>query len=432
MTLITSAIKRLLICLRMINTKFKQTEIGEIPKDWNLTRLGQVSKPVQGLAINSKSKHLITTKENGLPLLRIKDLLNNNEEIYINDKNAPKQTIVDVGDILFTRTGQVGFVFKNRRGVLHNNCFKVVPNDSIDKEYLYWFLKQKHIKDYINSVSSGSAQPDLSHPAFNSILFSYPPLVEQKNIASILSSLDDKIELNQKTIKTLEEIGQTLFKRWFIDFEFPNEKGEPFKSSGGEMVDSELGEIPKGWSVSNLESIGTFLNGLALQKYPKNGEEFLYAIKIRELNKGITENTDKVGVNLPEEYIVVDGDLLFSWSGSLDIVIWGEGKGALNQHLFKVTSSIYPKWFIYNWIKQFIPFFQMIASSKATTMGHIQRKHLAEALVSIPPQEIINNADKLITPLFNSIIKYKQEIQTLTQIKDLLLPKLLSGKIRIS
>lgn len=131
------------------------------------------------------------------------------------------------------------------------------------------------------------------------------------------------------------------------------------------MRSTSLGEIPKDWRVEGLDSIADFLNGLALQKYPpENQKEFLPVIKIRELKSGITNNTDKANKDIPSQYIIENGDVIFSWSGTLEVVIWCFGKGALNQHLFKVTSNKYPKWFYYQWTLHHLSNFQAIATVK--------------------------------------------------------------------
>jgi type I restriction enzyme S subunit len=216
-----------------------------------------------------------------------------------------------------------------------------------------------------------------------------------------------------------------------VDFEFPNEKGKPYKSSGGKMVDSELGEIPDDWEIKPLDQIADFLNGLALQKFPPLGNEYLPVIKIRELNQGITESTDKASAEINETYIVNDGDVLFSWSGSLQVCVWCNGKGALNQHLFKVTSAEYPKWFYYQWVKYHLPEFQQIAQGKATTMGHIQRHHLSVSLVIVPTRRVFEKMNNVMAPLLDQVIANNIETRSLSAILDSLLPKLMSGKIRV-
>jgi type I restriction enzyme S subunit len=300
--------------------------------------------------------------------------------------------------------------------------------------FVFYFLKQKRVYDYANSVAGGSVQKDLSHPAFKSCIIAFPSLSEQKMIGKILKDTDSKIELNQEMNKNLEAIGQAIFKRWFVDFEFPNEEGKPYKSSGGEMVYNEVldKEIPVGWKVQPIDQIADFLNGLALQRFPaRDGEHYLPVIKIRELRQGISESSDKANLDVPKEYIVNDGDVLFSWSGSLEVVIWGYGKGALNQHLFKVTSSKYPKWFFYYWIIRYLPEYRQIAADKATTMGHIQRQHLTASQVTVPDDKTLERMDTLLASILEKISKTKVETKILSEIRDLLLPMLMSGKIRV-
>jgi type I restriction enzyme S subunit len=235
-----------------------------------------------------------------------------------------------------------------------------------------------------------------------------------------------------------------LFKRWFIDFEFPFDfaQGKPnanggtlsgvegYKSSGGEMVESELGEIPKGWSIDSLDNIADFLNGLALQKFPPENEfDFLPVIKIKELRQKNTSNSDKASNKIPEKYIIQNGDVLFSWSGSLMVDFWTNGNGALNQHLFKVTSNQFPKWYYYLWTKFHLIEFIKIAESKATTMGHIQRQHLSDAKVLIP--NVINEFALTFDPLITKLIDNRIENVELTNLRDTLLPKLISGALEI-
>jgi type I restriction enzyme S subunit len=279
-------------------------------------------------------------------------------------------------------------------------------------------------------MAVGGAQQNLNAAMIKDLPISAPSLPTQTAIAEILSSLDDKIELNNKINQELENLAQTLFNRWFIDFEFPDENGEPYKSSGGEMVDSELGEIPKGWVLDSLDKIADFLNGLALQKFPAASDfDFLPVIKIRELRQKDTTNSDKASSAIPAKYIIHNGDVLFSWSGTLMVDFWTNGKGALNQHLFKVTSNQFPKWFYYLWTKHHLSEFIKIAESKATTMGHIQRQHLSDAKVVIPNE--INNFSVIIEPFITKIINNRIESFELIQLRDSLLPKLISGELEV-
>ena len=180
-----------------------------------------------------------------------------------------------------------------------------------------------------------------------------------------------------------------------------------------------------------LDTIADYLNGLALQKYPPQDDAGLPVIKIAQLRKGNTEGADRCSRTLPPEYIIEDGDVLFSWSGSLEVTIWCGGTGALNQHLFKITSREFPKWFYYLWTRHHLPSFQAIAAGKATTMGHIQRHHLSQARVLVPPSRLIGAMDEVIAPLVTRIAQNSVESRTLAAIRDALLPKLLSGQVRV-
>jgi type I restriction enzyme S subunit len=280
-----------------------------------------------------------------------------------------------------------------------------------------------------------------------------------------LEALEATIELNQRTDVKLEAMARAIFESWFVDF-LPvrakmaarTQTGDPVRAKAegrqpygtnaetalsacdaqagalfpDSFQDSPLGKIPKGWAVQSLDAVAHFLNGLALQKYPPHGDEFLPVIKIAQLRKGSTEDADKAAADIPSEYVVQDGDVLFSWSGSLEVVIWCGGRGALNQHLFKVTSREYPKWFYYFWIQEHLPAFQAIASGKATTMGHIQRHHLTEASVLVPPAELVSAMDKVFSPMVEAIVANNLQSRTLTDIRNALLPKLISGEIRVN
>lgn len=301
-------------------------------------------------------------------------------------------------------------------------------------DFVYYLSRYDVVRKFAEQNMIGtSGRQRISKDAFENIELLLPDLPTQTAIAEILSSLDDKIELNNKINQELETLAQTLFKQWFIDFEFPNENGEPYKSSGGEILGSELGEIPKEWKVDSLDNIAEFLNGLALQKFPPESDyEFLPVIKIKELRQKDTSNSDKASINIPEKYIIEDGDVLFSWSGSLMIDFWTNGKGALNQHLFKVTSKKYPKWYYYLWTKHHLTEFISIAESKATTMGHIQRQHLTNARVLVPPEDIITNFSLVFEPIISKIIDNRIECGELIKLRDTLLPKLISGELEIN
>ena len=279
-----------------------------------------------------------------------------------------------------------------------------------------------------------SAQPNASATTLTQAPIDVPHPDVQRRIASILGSLDDKIELNRRMDRTLERMAQALFKSWFIDFDPVRAKAEGDPTAGGlpahlaallpdRLVDSELGEIPEGWEVKALDEIAHYLNGLACQKHPPvEGRKSLPVIKIRELRQGITTNSDRATAGVARKYIVEDGDILFSWSGSLLVTIWCNGRGVLNQHVFKVTSGMYPKWYFYHATKHHLEEFQRIAADKATTMGHIKRHHLTDAKLAVPPDDLLSAATEVLGTAIDRRINALRQARTLSLLRDTLLP----------
>jgi type I restriction enzyme S subunit len=412
-----------------------------IPKDWEIRSLKDVADVLTGFPFKSKNYSLKegTLVARGENLSYRKFRWDTPKRWKMTDETIKKYLLKENMPIL-AMDGSVG----QNKAVIRKNDLPLLIAQRVaaitaKKDECQEFINQVLMSDlffkYCEQIKTGTTIAHISKGQIEEFRIPYPnEIKEQKSIAKILSNLDEKIELNQIINKTLEAIGQAIFKHWFVDFEFPNEEGKPYKSLGGEMVyNKELGkEIPKEWRVKPIDEIADFLNGLALQKFPaKENEEYLPVIKIRELKQGISESSDKANFSVPTEYIVDDGDILFSWSGSLEVVIWGHGKGALNQHLFKVTSNNYPKWLFYNWIIHYLPQYRHIAEGKATTMGHIQRHHLKDSLVVVPDRKKLESMNKVLSPLIDRIVEKKIELRTLSQFRDLLLPKLMSGKIRV-
>jgi type I restriction enzyme S subunit len=325
-------------------------------------------------------------------------------------------------------------------GRLTQDTVKLEPKgDSVPLDYLYWLLRTPQYRSYCRSHATGTTNLGLAREDF--LAFPAPePTPVQDRIVQTLDALDDKIDLNRRMSETLEAMARALFKSWFVDFDPVRAKAER-RDPGlpkpladlfpDRLVDSELGEIPDGWEIKSLDEIAYFLNGLALQKYPPAGRESLPVIKIAQLRSGVTEGADRATIDLEPAYIVVDGDILFSWSGSLECVLWAGGPGALNQHLFKVTSTKYPRWLCYFAIHQHLRDFQQIAAGKATTMGHIQRHHLTDAKIASPREPMPGAIDQYLAPLLEGIWKRRVEERTLAGLRDTLLPKLISGELRV-
>ena len=297
-------------------------------------------------------------------------------------------------------------------------------NELAEQDYLYYNIFSKKFIDYVNSIHTGSAIPHISQKQIEDYKILLPNLETQRRIASILSSLDRKIELNNKINADLEEMAQAIFKNWFVDF-------EPFKN--GKFVDSELGMIPEGWKVGRLTEIASYMNGLAMQKFPpENNEDSLPVLKIKELGQGFCgTDSDRCSCNIKDECRIHNGDVIFSWSGTLLVDVWCGGDCGLNQHLFKVTSKDYPKWFYYYWTKHHLQEFIHIAKDKAVTMGHIKRGHLEEAMVAIPDNDSMEKAHELFEPILSKMISLRLESSRLSLLRDTLLPRLMSGELEV-
>ncbi|WP_210136335.1 restriction endonuclease subunit S [Staphylococcus sp. GDK8D68P] len=373
-------------------------------------------------------------------LIRLVDYNNNfnGPFKYIDEKgyNFLSKTKLFGGEIIISNVGaNAGTVFK---APLLKCNMTLAPNSILvkfngDNDYFYYYLKSKLGQHKLKSILSGSAQPKFNKTDFKNLEIEVPDEYNQHKIGKSLKIIDSKIEINKKIIANLEELSQTLFKRWFVDFEFPDENGDPYKSSGGEMVDSELGEIPKGWNVKNLDDIANYMNGLAMQKFkPTDNQNSLPVVKIKELKNGSTdENSNRCTSEIPEKALIVDGDIIFSWSATLLVKMWCGGKAGLNQHLFKVSSGKYPKWFYYYWTKRYIDYFIGIANDKATTMGHINRKHLSHAKILTPNDQTLEKFSRTFDDLLEKELSVSKESKRLTELRDTLLPKLMSGEIEI-
>lgn len=351
---------------------------------------------------------------------------------FISEKDYLKvieRSKVDQFDILFSMIGTIGNIYRETSpnieyAVKNMGIFKMGGN-AIRSKWLYYWLKSKEAHAYIYERMAGSTQSYLTLDSLRKFPVVYPEDInDMENIVSILSSLDRKIELNNKINADLEEMAQAIFKNWFVDF-------EPFKD--GKFVDSELGMIPEGWKVGRLTEIASYMNGLAMQKFPpENNEDSLPVLKIKELGQGFCgTDSDRCSCNIKDECKIHNGDVIFSWSGTLLVDVWCGGDCGLNQHLFKVTSKYYPKWFYYYWTKHHLQEFIHIAKDKAVTMGHIKRGHLEEALVAIPDNDSMERAHELFEPILSKMISLRLENSRLSLLRDTLLPRLMSGELEV-
>jgi len=275
-------------------------------------------------------------------------------------------------------------------------------------KYFYYLLCLEDLSRY----NEGTTIPSLRTETLNRIPLKIPSLEIQGKVLSVLNPIDDIIVYNTAINKNLEEQAQAIFYKYFI----------------------YISDVPTNWQEANLTNIAEYRNGLAMQKFrPQKEEKSLPVLKIKELRQGHCDlNSERCSLKIKPEYIIHDGDVIFSWSGSLLVDFWCGGTCGLNQHLFKVYSKEYEPWLYYSWTKYHLTKFISMAADRATTMGHIKRDALEQARVLIPCHDDYLEIGRLLQPLYDSMISNRVEIRKLSKLRDTLLPRLMSGELDVS
>ena len=339
------------------------------------------------------------------------DLFITEEGLKAGSKIAPK------GSILLLTRGSGLFngipIARVEKDVAFNQDIKCLDTyGEVENEFIfYWLLSQKdYLMAKVGVTGIGAGKFDLDF--LQKLMIPIPSERERKSIVGFANSISEKIRCNAKVNDNLYAQVKAIFSENFLNLDF----------------------LPDGWKTGNLLDIADYLNGLAMQKYrPKDGETGLPVLKIKELRQGICDASSELcSPSIKSEYIIHDGDIIFSWSGSLLVDIWCGGTCGLNQHLFKVTSNNYDKWFYYLWTAHHLDRFIAVAADKATTMGHIKREELKKAEVIIPSKCDYKRIRTLIKPLFDLIISNRIENRKLTALRNILLPKIMSGEIDVS
>ena len=383
---------------------------NQIPKNWQKVKLGEV------VDITS-SKRIFAHEylKEGIPFYRGKEIIekfngnNVSTDLFISPGKfeeikarfgAPQQ-----GDMLLTSVGTLGIPYlvkENERFYFKDgNLTWFRKFNGINNEFLYYWIQSPSGKGQITKHIIGSSQQALTIDGLKKIETSLPSLKEQEQIVSVLSAVDDKIEVNNKIAKALEEMAQAIFKEWFS------------KRNGKEY---------------SLLDVADYINGGAFGKIVNKNKKGLPLIKIADLNRGLTDNTEWIDKEVDDRYYIKDGNLLFSWSGSVGVYIWDNGPAILNQHIFNVLpKNVFTLGFLYFLLKNKVRIFQHTAGAKATTMGHIKKEHLRDESVFISENRDLKTFDTF----YAQIVNLRLENQKLTALRDLLLPKLMSGEIKI-
>jgi type I restriction enzyme S subunit len=413
-------------------TKLKDTEIGRIPQEWDVDSLAEHIELIGG----GTPKTTVAEYWNGeIPWISVVDFVGDKRWIHKTEKHITQAglensstKLLHQGQLIISARGTVGELGQVTRDMAFNqSCYGIDGREDLNNDYLYYLLKQK-VSEF-KQKGHGAVFNTITRDTFKQINIPLPELSEQTSIAKVLADLDAKIEVNQEMNKTLETVGQALFKHWFVDFEFPNEKGESYKSSGGKMVDSELGKIPEGWHVGNLIDMTEIIMGQSPpgESYNETGDGMPFYQGNRDF--GFRYPSNRVFCDAPTR-IAKEGDVLLSVRapvGELNIAIEecaiGRGVCAIRMRNFSNSFLLY-------FLKLKTDLWNNF-NSEGTVFGCLNKTELHKIKMVVPLETSLKAYDKIVVPIENHILNNEMQNRQLLQIRDSLLPRLMSGKIRV-
>ena len=394
--------------------------------EWKKVKLGELYEVHNGL---SKGRQFFGT---GFPFLTFSNVFNNwflpeqlESLVQTTDKEREACSI-KTGDIFITRTsetmdelGMSSVALKDYPNATYNGFTKRLRpiTDRVNPRYIGYYLRTPKFRGQFMAFSSMTTRASLANNDLLNMEIELPPLETQHRIATILSRYDSLIENYQKQIKLLEEAALRLYKEWFVNLRFPGHERT-------NIVDG----VPEGWEKKSVGQIGEYLNGFAFK--PSDWQETgRPIIKIKEMGNGVTNDTPRNnGERVPVKYLIKAGDLLFSWSATLMVIIWSGEDGWLNQHLFKVTPAEgICREFLLQSISNTIAEFQNLTTG--STMKHIQRNKLDQVFVNVPNDEIMKRYADISEKTRRSILSLQSQLRLLTEARDRLLPKLMGGEL---
>ena len=389
--------------------------------------IGQLVALRQGFAINKKTNHHISDEPTNLHLLRIGDMKDGNFSIFVKN-TIPEKFIAKESDIIFTRTGQVGLVFRNQYGVVHNNCFTVttIDEDILLQEFIYYALQEKSFYEEAVSRATGAAQPDLSHGAFNSIQIYLPPIESQRKITDILNAYDILIENNKKQIKLLEEAAERLYREWFVDLHFPGYENT-------EIIDG----VPEGWKKQKISEFGEIITG----KTPSTTKEQYYGgnipfVKIPDMHNCVypivTESTlTTEGANTQKNKFIPKNGIMVSCIATVGLVNIAIEPCQTNQQINSIVlhdeRDLYYTYFTMKRLKALLEG----VGSNGATMTNVNKTKFGNLEVLYPSNNLRKDYFDYCKPIFEKIYALSVGVHKLSQVRDGLLPKLMSGEIEV-
>jgi type I restriction enzyme S subunit len=417
-----------------LGLSFKETEIGLIPKDWNLFELKDKVNITMGQSPKSK---FYNSDGIGIPFMQGRKTFGSKYHTIDTWCTDPKR-LAKKGDVLMSVRAPVGDVNIAINDLCIGRGLASLRMYNGNNEFLFYLLR--NYVDKITSRETGTVFGSINKKGIETLKLPFPSNSEQKAIANILSTLDEKIEANNKINKTLEKMAQTIFKHWFVDFEFPNENGEPYKSSGGEMVESELGMIPKGWEVRTIKEIA--LNGNVIcgktpsTKKKENYGRYMPFITIPDMhNKVFVTVTErylsKLGVESQNNKTLPPNSICVSCIATPGLVTLTTEKSQTNQQInsFQCKEGI-SYYYMYLNLSNRSEEIRTLGAGGSTTLN-LNKTQFSKIKVIIPPKDIMFKFHNKVTPMFELIKQKDFENITLSKIRDSILPKLMSGEIRV-
>jgi len=422
------------------NAQYEETKFKAVPNGWKHSYVNDIAK--------LKKNSFTPSADNNLPYVGLEHI--NQGSLSLNGVGNSSDVISNKyyfnrGDILFGKLRPYfRKVFQPKfDGVCSTDIWVVEPKEGNDGTYLFYFMANEDFVSLATAGSTGTRMPRANWNQIKNSQWYFPQLTEQQQIASILSSLDDKIELNRRMNKTLEELGKALFKRWFVDFEFPNENGEPYKSSGGEMVEDELGLIPKGWNASRVGEIATLKSGFAFKGSSFKDSGKYGVIKIKNV---IDPGVDVMDIQFVSEeevkdsarqFILNSGDILIAMSGNttgkIGILVKGDYELVLNQRVGKyfLKNTSY-HWYLYFLLRSGDIQKSIVEKAYGSAQPNISPSLLEDITLLIPDNNVLKKFNDISSHLMKSYIKNYTEKIKLIKLRDSLLPRLMSGRIRVN
>ena len=433
---------------------FKENSI-----EWNNALLGDICT-IKGGKRLPKGKQLSSNKTKH-PYIKVKDMgenkyicLNSGFE-YLDDETfeSISRYIVNENDLIISIVGTIGLIGLIDKSLesanLTENCVKLIDIKNVTNDFLYYYLKSPIGGYEIKKGVVGSTQPKLPIYNIQKIAISYPSISEQKAIAKILSDLDEKIEINNKINRKLEEMAQAIFKQWFVDFDFPNEDGKPYKSSGGEMIESELGMIPKGWEVILLDEIVDTFNGysykgkelsesedamITIKNFDRNGgykmdglKEIVISDKVKphhfvEVNDIIVAHTD-----LTQGAEIIGNPIMIFSKGSYEKLIMSMDTVKVKSKIKEMNNEL-----LYFILKDYRFKQYALGYINGTTVLHLSKSTIPQYKIALPyDKSIMHQLGDNLSPIMSKIANNFKENEKLIRLRDTLLPKLMSGEIRV-